>query len=246
MPLSVHLRRIKKLPNSEISARIKRLLAGSPFTTWPLGMPSSLDPKLVIIGVSPGNSPGTNVAADDYCSAPSKVISPKSNYFYPDSKSYWKKIRTMARGYFLRSDASISVEDALLATSHLNLGTGSAGTATKGDVDYAVIRWVSGLLNSLYKPDVVVLLGLKSIMDDGEVYAAWNHSNGLAINWRRPDLETPFTAYSKATYRFREWRVERPDSHRVRVIMWPNHPSRVPFSDMNMWEKSIEEFNRKI
>jgi len=161
-----HVAAIAKLGTDERARILARLLRGCPETTWPDGMPCSLDPKLVLIGVSPGNSPGNSSSCVRYVGELSTSIDTTSNFYYPDARRYWDKVRYLASAFVSHHDRTVSETDALLVTSHFNLGVGSAWTATTAAVEEPYVRWVSGLLNNVLKPDLVVLFGLGSILKD--------------------------------------------------------------------------------
>ena len=52
-----HLRSLESLTPIENERIINGLVNTTPDSQWPDGMPASIDPKLVLIGVSYGNSP---------------------------------------------------------------------------------------------------------------------------------------------------------------------------------------------
>ena len=52
-----HLQHLKNLRQEEVKKQRDLLISTTPNKEWPYGFPASLDPKLIIIGVSPGNSP---------------------------------------------------------------------------------------------------------------------------------------------------------------------------------------------
>lgn len=183
--------------------------------------------------------PGDAGPAFGYASAPTVSTPENSHYYYPDTKRYTEKIRYLAHGFCLGEGSLTSERDALSISSHLNLGTGRAGQATIGDVEPDVIAWVSDLLNNVHNPDVIVLFGLKKILSHPQVNDWWNCAGGLQMDWRAWHRETPLNGYS---YSFKEWTVRNAHGHAVRVVMWPNHPSRVPFGDMNVWKRAVHQY----
>ena len=90
-----HLQHLKNLRQEEVKKQRDLLISTTPNKEWPYGFPASLDPKLIIIGVSPGNSPyqpkEENKEAAEFQSEPGIIDSKKSHYYYPDTKNYWKK-----------------------------------------------------------------------------------------------------------------------------------------------------------
>jgi len=210
-------------------------------------MPASIDPKLVLIGVSPGNSPMPEHRREEpnsptFDSEPCVVKGDNNNFYYPDSSGYWEKLRMLCSSYFEFNDNRMDETDSISLTTHLNLGTGSAGAATKMDVERDVIRWVSKLLNKDLEPDAVILFGLKAILSDIEISSWWNHEDGLKINWLKPDMQKSFNSYKKIKYYYRMWNATNDRGKNIKLVLWPNHPSRAPFLNYDIWQKSIDEF----
>ena len=189
----------------EIERKTRVLLEGSPFSDWPCGMPASIDPELAFIGVSPGNSPmleqpkpsGSDQEQPQFVSAPTINKPSNSHFYYPDTSKYWQKLRYLAHQYFLSENKNINEHSAISRCSHFNLGTGNAGSATKYDVEEGVVKWVSRLLNTIHKPKLVILFGLKGILSDHEVSSWWNHGQGLKITWSSPDRERVLRGYTQ-------------------------------------------------
>ncbi len=247
MEYKEHLDYLKSKSQEDIQSLIEELRRNTPFGFWPDGMPASVDPKLVLIGVSPGNSPMPEHRREDsnspiFESEPCVVKSEKNHFYYPDSSGYWKKLRMLCSSYFQFHDNSMDEADSISLTTHLNLGTGAAGSATKMDVERDIIKWVSKLLNKVHEPDTVILFGLKAILSDNEISSWWNHDGGLKINWLKPDIQKPFNSYKKRRYYYRIWNTTNARGKNIKVVLWPNHPSRAPFSNYDIWQKSIDEF----
>jgi hypothetical protein len=100
---------------------------------------------------------------------------------------------------------------------------------------------VSKLLNETHSPDLVVLFGLNGILKDDEISGWWNES-GLPVDWKNPPNTLRFNGYSQTNYYFREWTVKNSKNHPIRLVIWPNHPSRPPFSDLSIWKQSVNEY----
>ncbi|SFM40074.1 hypothetical protein [Nitrosomonas communis] len=237
-----HLYSLDSLPLEEKERRKNELIETTPEKLWPDGMPASIDPKIVLIGVSYGNSPNPEAEKSrkngfDFYSEPC-VIKPKNSYFYyPDARGYWEKLRYLSHSFCQKNCPTITIDEALSLTTHINLGTDSAGAATKYDVEKPYVQWASRLLNNIHNPDLVVLFGLKKIMKDKEVSQWWNHESGLKIDWNKPEKEKFFI-----NYRFSLWDLYNSNNHRIRLVLWPNHPSRHPFANLDIWKESVNEF----
>jgi hypothetical protein len=204
-------------------------------------MVPSLDPKLVFIGVSPGNSPmrGDEGTGEGRSGMSAEDIGSSESFDYPDSAGYWKKVKHFARQFFASEGSLTGDKDMLDLCGHFNLGTGFASKATVAAVEEDVVKWVSWLINRYFRPDLVVLFGLNGILGNRGVARWWNHGDGLFVNWREPQHKTPFLAYP---YRFREWAAQNTTGNEVRIVTWPNHPSRHPFADWQVWCRSVNEY----
>lgn len=239
-----HLERLKVMSPEEVSQQKERLIASTPGKEWPYGFPASLDPRLVIIGVSPGNSPYKPKAGEEskrFLSEPGVINGEESHYYYPDTRRYWNKIRFLASSYFNFGGEYFSELDALSLTTHINLGENSSGKATLEDVEDDFVAWASSLVNKIHNPDVVILLGLKKIIKSVDVSKRWNHSGGLKINWNNSGNKITFPCGAK-NYTFELWKVVNSHEKEVKVVLWPNHPSRSPFGSMENWESSVKVF----
>ncbi|MEC4749738.1 hypothetical protein [Methylomicrobium sp. Wu6] len=242
-----HLSFLKSLKPEEEAKLKNDLIQLTPEKVWPDGMPASLDPKLVLVGVSPGNAPNYETEelrkeSSDYCySEPRAIKTENSHFYYPDARDYWIKLRYLSHSFFKRFHPEITEIQALSLTSHVNLGTGSAGSATIKDVEKDYVKWVSDLLNETHSPDLVVLFGLNGILKDDDISKWWNES-GLRVDWKKPTNTFGFNGYIQRSYYFREWSVRNAKSHPIRLVIWPNHPSRPPFSDLSIWKQAVSEY----
>lgn len=210
---------------------------------WPRTFPASIDPKLILIGVSPGGSPSKEVNENDYNGHPSVFKSvdkkPYTNFLYPDENGYWDKVRMLINNFF---SPELDEREKLSLTTHYNLGTNATGNPSKEDVDEDIISWVSTLLNNYHKPDLVILFGLKGILQDEEIGKQWNHDEGLEINWNRPHFQILFKEHEPSRYYFRGWEVTNGSDKKFNVVIWPNHPSRIPFGADKMWDDAVNKY----
>jgi hypothetical protein len=65
-------------------------------------------------------------------SAPAPSLDESSNFYYRDDENYWKKIRALAFAH--AHDPTFTENEALLITSHFNLGT-TSGPASENVID---------------------------------------------------------------------------------------------------------------
>lgn len=243
MSYRVHLEKLKTLPQTEKDRLISEFIADSPFDKedWPITMPASVAPKLVIIGVSPGGSPNPDVNQADYTHPPSIQKPRKTHFFYPDGSGYWDNIRDLSYSYFNEFD-NLDLMEALSLTSHFNLSLERAGNSEEIELDKDIVQWVYRLLNENYKPDLVVLLGLKKKIREIKNYQYWNHKKGLRVNWENSPNTISFNGKNKGLT-FEEWNVFNNKNHAVKIVLWPNHPTQIPFRNSPMiWKESVEQY----
>lgn len=205
----------------------RTLVAMAPGGRWPMGMPSSVNPMLVIVGASPGASPALDPVEIDY--TPTTDAHP--GLWYPDTRGYWTAVRFLAFAIFTRLAPGISHDDALALTGALNLGTEQAGSAA-GSTDPDTAVWAMQAIEHLC-PKVVLLSGLKGELNHRpDVTAAFNLADER-INWKRPEEVRPFPL---ANYSSRIWRREG----RV-FIMLPNHLVRHPMKNTGALDVLADE-----
>lgn len=228
---------------------VKKLTYNLKIKPWPFGMPSSAMPLVVAIGVSPGDSPrdeDKNSRTHRTAGCPPSFGEPAGDkrlgFYYKDKKYYWDKVRFLCWQMLKEFDSTISEIDAISVSGHLNLGTGRNGKASELAIENDIVWWISYLLRSVFQPRIVILFGLKKILELKRVSNLWNHKDGLQIDWQKPHYHYPLTSQS---YKYRIWNVQNSVFDNMLVVLWPNHPSRPPFAgsaDNPKWSKSINEF----
>lgn len=214
----------------------------TPTGTWPDGMPASLNPKLVLIGISPGNSPDRSDKV--YLSYPSDSHGDQNHFYYQDKSKYWEKLRYLLKRYF--NDLE-NEDDAICLTTHLNLGTGSAGKATKNTLQPEYVKWASRFLASTIRPETIILFGYVGYINQREssFIEDWNCEGGLSTPWNNLS-KTHFCCGNRRRLSYREWSFRRDDGSNIRIVIWPNHPSRPPFRNFDIWKRSVDEFIASI
>lgn len=238
--LRKRLSQLRKMSTGERRSYLHKLNVFSPIKPWPCVMPCSAAPEVVVIGISPGNSPrkeDRNFRTLNTAGEPPTFGEPHGGFSYRDPKHYWAKVWSLCCHFVRRSDKKMSEDNCIALSSHLNLGTGQAGQATVGDTDPAIIRWVAILLNSFFQPKLVVLFGLNRILQTR--FDDWNNREGLQIDWNKPDFIHPFDRYH-----FRLWNAVSARGKHIGILMWPNHPSRHPFAGDEKgseWKRALNE-----
>jgi hypothetical protein len=231
--------------SAERSATLGRLLyAGA----WPFGMPTSVNPLVVALGASPGNSPAATPwkgIAPQLPYPPPTFGEPHIGLFYPDGSSYWTKMRLLLAGLVRVIDPGASDDDALAVSGHLNLGTGLFGRATAAATEADITHWAARLIVGPLSPRILVTVGLDGLLKATELRAHLA-SGGLDVPWQRPHFIEQLEGYR---YRFKLWRATRADGGSLTIVGWPNHPSRHPFGDSEpfpIWRRSIEQAVRLL
>ena len=200
-----------------------------PVQPWPYGMPTTVNPWLVIVGISPGA--GNHTPAEirerrkDYvpcCGDPHRNFNLGGSW-----KGYWPKIRELCT--LLLAEELDSDWNALSVCGHLNLGEGQSGTGNRNAIDPKLLRWIPDVVSKQLRPEVVILLGMKKLREDGELDPWKGGPLGFVVE-DEPRVEPFRISRGKKKVCFRMW--ENPQrGYPNRVIMLPNHPSRPPMTN---------------
>jgi len=215
-----------------------------PISPWPYGMPASAAPHVVLLGVSPGNGlDGEDTLRKKWDNKPTIGILDKG-FLFPDKRNYWSKASDLCVSLVQRDAPHLDRLDALALSAHLNLGTGQNGVAGDAAIEPDIVKWVSILLHSKFNAKILVCFGLWGIMSKSHNNELWNSSGGLPVDWKSPDDAVSFGNLS-----FRLWKTKRQDGSPMAVVMWPNHPSRVPFAggpESAMWQKAKQKVDKLL
>lgn len=228
------------LSPSEAAEHQSALVESSPIKPWPYGMPTTVNPFLVILGPSPGNSP----AKGDVDIDPKPTVGKAHpGFFYPDTKKYWERARELSAGLIQAYAPGLTPDGCYALSGQMNLSVNESGQASNVNIEPEYAKWVPELIVNLLRPRLVVLLGLLGLMKNNrDLQDAFASSGAMPIDWKRPDRELPFRGYiGRQQYVYRIWKLSRPDGADMTVISWPNHPSRSPMTNAAVWRASIDE-----
>jgi hypothetical protein len=232
----------RQLSSSMVTGVQSALIESSPMKPWPYGMPTAVNPFLIILGPSPGNSPVKGDA--DFITRPAYEV-PTVGYAHPKflyPSTYWDKARELSVGLIQAYAPELSPEDCYALSGQMNLGVGALGQANEAAIEIEYAKWVPKVIAELLKPRLVIVLGLVTIMKQSKnLQKAFVFSGAMPIDWKRPDLELPFRYYTDKRMVYRIWKLSRPDGTDMTVISWPNHPSRSPMTNAAVWHASIDE-----
>ena len=209
---------------------------------WPYGSATPVNPVLVVLGPSPGNSPKRGdrhfVAREPFALPTSGE--PHPGVWYDDPKGYWNKIRELARAV-LDADGAIGA-DAFSLFGTMNLSSAASGNASSAPISTPGARWVLATIRDGLRPRVLVLLGMRTLLTvGGEVCGLLEHTF-KGVNMRRPHREYPLDAYTKRRLTFREWDTSAGDGAPLLLVDWPQHPNRAPFTNARWWSAACEQF----
>ncbi|HVW85881.1 MAG TPA: hypothetical protein VHB50_14425 [Bryobacteraceae bacterium] len=224
-----------------------RIGASAPMRPWPYGMPTSINPFVVFVGPSPGNSPPRHnpihQAGMPYPLPTAGDAHP--GLYVPDTRRYWHRVRNLGALLIRSHAAEISEPEAHALTGQLNLGIGHFGKAKAAPLEPDYCRWVPETLLGQLKPAIVILVGLASLLTRNQSRDS-DPLSRLGIDWAAPEEEFPFAPYERAQYRYRMWTRRRSDGRKIRFVLWPQHPSRAPMTNDEIWLESGREFVRRI
>lgn len=218
--------------------------ASAPMRPWPYGMPTSINPFVLFLGPSPGNSPSSDDTEREAYDLPTAGKAHLKLY-YLDRRRYWDRVRELGKLIVRAHAPGMGEKDTHALLGQLNLGTGQFGDAKNAPFEQAYCRWVPQAIVEHLRPSYVILLGLSSGLTQAHG-GGFDPSNDLKIDWNAPDHSFPFEAYKDKQFRFRIWNRKRSDGKIVRFVMWPQHPGRAPMTKDDLWTESGHEFIRHV
>lgn len=226
--INQRLKAAQNLSQSDKDKVISNITDNVPEKPWPYGMPTSANPYVCVIGLSPGNSPNPNDTSD-YTPIPT-IGEVNKGMRYEDPKGYWNRVRKLCCAITKEKNENFSEDECLTMSGHLNLDTGKEGDGSKVILKEDIVGWVSNLIYEKTKPLVVILNGTYGKLKVNAHY--WNVENGININWNEPNkkLSKEFVKSNKI-YQFRVWIKSNKFHQKVIVISWPNHFTRPPIKD---------------
>mgnify|MGYP001189453794 CR=1 FL=1 len=220
----------------------KAICQNCPEEPWPYGITTSLNPIIATLGASPGNSPASGDG--DFFTRPSqplpKAAIPHPGTEYHDRAGYWDKLRGLAKSMLMNEE--LSETDAYALFANLNLDSGASGDASRVQVDPHFASWILLNIRDRLRPRFLICLGLGGYLQKnptvrdlfGEVFPEFQLS--------KPHHEFQFQSYTVQNLRFREWDVRGPNGNEIKIILWPQHPSRAPFTNLGHWQAACDEF----
>ncbi len=232
----------------------KEVGAGAPYSPWPYGMPTSVNPYVLCLGISPGARRN-----DDSCDPyPLPTIGSPHEGFggecVPDGcgawdSPYWEKVRELCVGIVQEFSPSLNRFDCLSLAGHLNLGTGQDGVGREGLIEPKVAKWIPRVITERLKPRILICFGLWKLYSSETLRKAWAQTSLEKLIKEEPVIQDEF-AFSSRTYRFRLSQIQYGEEMQpITVLLWPNHPSRHPFAggaESDAWKASITQGKRLL
>ena len=190
---------------------------------WPYGSATSINPLLVILGASPGNSPqpgDCNYVTREPFPLPT-AGEPHHGVFYPDPRGYFDKARGLAQT-LLDHDGALG-DDAFALLGTMNLATAASGRASDVRIDDSFARWVLATIRDGLRPRVLVLLGLRGRLKElSRLFA--DVFEGFDV--RHPHHEYALEKYQTKRLVFREWELAGNHGSPMLLVDWPQHPKQ--------------------
>jgi len=166
---------------------------------------------------------------------------PHEKIYYEDSKGFWNKVRFLYQSFALKYSSDLNIEECMAISGNLNFGVGLSGEASVGVIEKEYAKWIPTVTTDYLKPCFIILLGLNTILKDTQVGNWISNSGKWNLNFRTPHEEIEFEKYERKRLVYRIWRYNH-----GKIVMWPQHPSRSPFTNISIWRASVEEAIEKI
>ena len=234
--ISERLRGARSLSEQALSAVHEDLCQDCPDPPWPYGNATSINPLLVTLGPSPGASPNRavpNLAGKSLKLPTAGVRNPNTNY--EDGRNYWRKIRRLARTVV--QVGTTTSEDSYALFGNMNLDPSRSGQASDVRIDEQFGRWVLRTIREGLRPRFLICFGFL-----GKPEAIKLLAQAFEIDPAMPHAKYPLDCYKQKRLVFREWGCAGPTGNPIKLVLWPQHPSRVPFTNLEIWRKACQEF----
>lgn len=228
---------------NQIQGRLREGLPhGEPAHGWPYGSATSINPIVVILGVSPGDSPARGDS--DHGTGKSFPLPTAGEQHprleYTDKGGFYRMVRTLGRTILDHDDTM--GDDALALCGLLNLSTDTSGKAHKAAVEPDFCRWVLETIRDGLRPRILIRLGMRTTISAEAKRAFREIFPGFREN--RPHRDYPFRGNpGNDNRRFREWNLET-NAGPLLIVDWPQHPAWPPFgkSKDEVWFQACHEF----
>ena len=232
----------KKLSMESIEAQQAYLCSGCPVAVWPYGMPTSINPFLVTLGMSPGAPPPRghpqHGVREPYKLPPAGRAHDGVHF----DADYYRRIRVLS-DVLVADPFGLSKDEGYALFGNMNLDIGAYGSSENVDINPTLASWVLETITKKLRPRFLICLGFIGALKKPTQIKDLFESTFSDMKINRPHRTVEFDAYKVKDLSFREWDLSLPDGHRTTLVLWPQHPSRSPFkSNPEMWMMSVSEF----
>ena len=235
----------RALTSEELNAIHEELCRGCDKPCWPYGSATSINPLLVILGPSPGDSPMLGDA--NHSTQPPFPLPTAGKHhprvWYCDKKGrgYWYRVRLLAQT-LLDADSALGDDDALALFGTVNLSTKPSGSARDAQISPPFARWVLETIRDGLRPRVLVLLGLRGLLKENRELSRLFANTFDGFDVRKPHSTYRFEEYQRKRFVFREWNSAAFQGSPLLLVDWPQHASQHPFTIIDMWRAACEQF----
>ena len=234
------LQAARNLNEGEGCKLVRAISEQTPMTPWPFAMPTTVNPYVMFLGPSPGNSPNPSDSQFLKPVAQPAIGEPHERFSSKDTRGFWDAIRAATDIVLTELDPSLTEFDRRSLMGKMNLGVGTFGRATVDVVEQEYLDWVPSVIVNHLKPKILVMLGLKSILKkDERIRNSLNQA--LKSDLQRPDLKANFEHNGKV-FSYEIWFPIWNEHMRPIIVNWPQHPSRAPMTNSETWTRSFLEF----
>ena len=208
---------------TEIRSKLRK---ASPIKPWPFGMPTSINPYLLILGVSPGARKDDNECSpyklptigEPHEGFGGEFAEPAGDW----DNAYWIKLRQLCTALLQSVDPTLTARESLSLSGHLNLGTAQEGKAGEHALNSKVLAWVPDVIVNTLRPRILICFGLKGLLANSKrLRDAFRKNPTLARIVDSKAMEVPFRFKSSSKYTFSIWEVKRPDGGQMSVVFMP-------------------------
>ena len=231
----------RALSAPELAEVHARLRTKSPCTSWPYGYATSINPLLVTLGVSPGSarSWGGKDPAKEPFAAPTAGKPHPHITRLGRCTNFGDKIHHLAAT--ILSTADVAEGDVYALFGNVVLDPGRSGQAKHVTIRPAFASWVLGTIREHLRPRFLICLGMKG---NREAARLLNQTFRDFVRGS-PGSKPLFRGYQRHNLVFEEWDVEGPHGHKTKIVYWPQHLRRAPFSSGTRWQDACREFSER-
>ena len=157
-----------------------------------------------------------------------------------DRAGYWDKVRYLARLVLQPPDGT--ERDAYALFGNATLDQDEQGDAGKVNPDRRYGRWVVRTIRDTLRPRLLAVVGLHGKLKNSSDLRSVFEDELRGFRLSAPHSEHPLSCYRMKRLVFREWHCADPNGNRIRVVLFPQHPSRSPFNILDTWYGACQEF----